>query len=81
MAVGELKRFAERIGATRLFDTDSRAYQDAGLGYLSMSADGALEKLLRDQQLIRLPLVRAGNRFSVGPAESEWRDWLRASDQ
>jgi len=78
MAPTELKRFCDRLGATNLFDTGSRAYRDAGLGYLSMSADGAYEKLLREQRLIRLPLVRAGNRLSVGPADSAWREWLSA---
>lgn len=77
----ELRRFSDRLGPTKLFDTTARAYKDAGLGYLSMSADAAYEKLLRDQRLIRLPLVRAGNRLSVGPSEGEWRDWLRAPDQ
>jgi arsenate reductase-like glutaredoxin family protein len=54
---------------------------DAGLGYLSMTADDAYEKLLLDQRLIKLPLVRAGNRLSVGLSEVEWRAWLRAADQ
>lgn len=78
MAPGELRRFSERFGASSLFDTTTRAYVDAGLGYLTMSADAAHEKLLRDQRLIRLPLVRAGNRLSVGLSEDEWRAWLRA---
>ena len=81
MAPAELRRFSDRFGATSLFDTTTRAYVDAGLAYLSMSADDAHDKLLRDQRLIRLPLVRAGNRLSVGPAEDEWRAWLRAADQ
>ncbi|MEP7361021.1 MAG: ArsC/Spx/MgsR family protein [Chloroflexota bacterium] len=81
MAPAELKRFSDRFGATNLFDTTAPAYSDAGLSYLSMSAEGAYEKLLRDQRLIRLPLVRAGNRLSAGPSEVEWRDWLRAVDQ
>ncbi|MDL2334793.1 MAG: ArsC/Spx/MgsR family protein [Chloroflexota bacterium] len=81
MAPTELKRFSDRFGPTNLFDSDSRAYRDAGLGYLSMSADDAYDRLLREQRLIRLPLVRAGNRLSVGPSEAEWRAWLRASDQ
>jgi len=81
MAPAELKRFSDRFGAPNLFDTDSRQYKDAGLGYLSMSNDGAYDRLLRDQRLIRLPLVRAGNRLSVGPSETEWREWLRPVDQ
>lgn len=81
IAPTELRRFAARFGAASLFDTSARAYRDAGLGYLSMSDDSAFEKLLGDQRLIRLPLVRAGNRLSVGPSEGEWRAWLRAADQ
>lgn len=81
VAPAELRRFSERLGPAHLFDTASRAYRDGGLGYLSMSAEAAYEKLLRDQRLIKLPLVRAGNRLSVGLAEDEWRSWLRAAGQ
>lgn len=79
IAPAELRRFSDRFGATNLFDTSARAYTDAGLGYLSISADDAYEKLLRDQRLIRLPLARADNRLSVGLSEDEWRAWLRAA--
>lgn len=81
MAPTELRRFSDRFGAANLFDTAGRAYQDAGLAYLSMSDDAAYEKLLRHQRLIRMPLVRAGSRLSVGLSEDEWRGWLRAADQ
>jgi arsenate reductase-like glutaredoxin family protein len=81
MAPTELRRFSDKFGATNMFDTTARAYVDAGLGYLSMSADGAFERLLREQKLLRLPLVRAGNRLSVGISEDDWRAWLRATDQ
>jgi arsenate reductase-like glutaredoxin family protein len=81
MAPAELRRFSDKFGPMHLFDKTSRAYQDAGLGYLTMSADTAYEKLLRDQRLIRLPLVRAGDRLTVGPSEDDWRAWLRASAQ
>ena len=81
MAPAELRRFSDKFGAVNLFDKAGRAYQDAGLGYLTMSADAAHEKLLRDQRLIRLPLVRAGSHLSVGVSEDEWRAWLRAADQ
>lgn len=81
MAPAELRRFSDKFGAANLFDRSARAYQDAGLGYLTMSADAAYEKLLRDQRLIRLPLVRAGSRLSAGLSEDDWREWLRAADQ
>jgi arsenate reductase len=81
MAPAELRRFSDRFGATNLFDATARAYVDAGLAYLSMSADDAFENLVHNQRLIRLPLVRAGDRLSVGLAEDEWRAWMRAADQ
>ena len=81
MALTELRRFSERFGASNLFDTGGRTYLDAGLGYLSMTDDAALEKLLRDQRLIRLPLVRAGALLSVGLSESDWRAWLSGAGQ
>ena len=81
MAPTELRRFSERFGASTLLDAGGRAYRDAGLGYLSMSEEAAFEKLLGDQRLIRLPLVRAGARLSVGLAENDWRAWLKDADQ
>ena len=41
LAAGELRRFTERLGARAVLDETSRAYLDAGLGYLSMD-DGAI---------------------------------------
>jgi arsenate reductase-like glutaredoxin family protein len=72
----ELRRFAQRLGVRALLDADSRAYRDQGLGYLAMGDDEVLERLLADPRLLRLPLVRAGDRCSVGPAELTWRSWL-----
>lgn len=72
----ELRRFAQRLGPRALLDDASKAYQDQGLGYLSMDDDEVLERLLADPRLLRLPLVRAGGRFSVGPAEADWKSWL-----
>jgi arsenate reductase-like glutaredoxin family protein len=73
LAAGELRRFIERLGAGALVDSDGKAWRDAGLGYLRMD-DGELgERLLADQRLLRLPLVRGGNRFAAGRDERAWR--------
>ena len=72
----ELRRFAQRLGSRGLLDVESKAYRDQGLAYLSMSDDEVLERLLADPRLLRLPLVRAGDRFSAGPAEAAWKSWL-----
>ena len=73
MAAGELRRFTERLGAAALADTDGRAWRDAGMGYLRMDADELAARLLADQRLLRLPLVRAGNMFAAGRDEATWQ--------
>ena len=73
MAAGELKRFVERLGGRALVDSEGKAWRDAGLGYLRLDDRELGEKLLADQRLLRLPLVRAGNRFAVGRDEAAWK--------
>ena len=76
MARGELRRFADRLGASALLDTAGSPYRDAGLGYIRMDDAEIIERLLADQRLLRLPLVRRGNDVSAGPSEATWRAWL-----
>ncbi len=73
IAAGELRRFVERLGASALADRDGRPWKDAELGYLTMTDDALAGRLLANQRLLRLPLVRAGNRFTAGRDESGWR--------
>jgi arsenate reductase len=76
IAPAELRRFVERLGAQALLDDSSRAYRDAGLGYLHMDDAEIAERLLADPSLLRLPLVRNGNDVTAGRAESTWKEWL-----
>jgi arsenate reductase (glutaredoxin) len=78
IAPAELRRFVERLGAQALLDVTSRAYRDAGLGYLRMDDDEIVERLLRDPGLLRLPLVRNGLDVTSGKAETTWAAWLRS---
>jgi arsenate reductase len=73
IAAGELRRFVERLGAMALADTDGRAWRDGGLGYLRMDPDELAARLLTDQRLLRLPLVRTGNLFAAGKDEAAWQ--------
>jgi arsenate reductase-like glutaredoxin family protein len=78
LAPGELRRFVERLGAAALADREGRVWRDLGLGYLSMSDADLGERLLADQRLLRLPLVRFENAFAAGPDEAAWRAILTA---
>ena len=73
LAPTELRRFTSRLGATNLLDAESRAYRELGLVYMSLGEEEIVERLLANQTLLRLPLVRAGDRLSVGVDEKAWR--------
>ena len=79
MAAGELRRFVERLGARALADTGSRTWQDAGLGYLSMADGDLADRLLREQRLLKLPLVRVDNGFAAGRDEARWKSLVTAT--
>lgn len=76
MAPGELRRFVDRLGARALADTESRAWRDAGLSYLSMPDADLAERLLRDQRLLNIPLVRVDNGFAAGRNDAAWKALL-----
>ena len=77
IAPAELRRFAERLGARALLDETSKAYRDAGLGYLRMDDAEIVERLLADPRLLNLPLVRHGEAVTAGKAEATWTAWLK----
>lgn len=73
MAAGELKRFAEKLKAQSLLDESGRAYRESGLGYMRLGDDELFDRLLRDQRLLRMPLVRFGQNLSAGHDETAWK--------
>ena len=73
MAAGELRRFVDRLGAAALVDAGSKAWRDAGLGYMRLADAELAERLLGNQRLLRLPLVRVGNGFAAGRDEAAWK--------
>ena len=76
IAPGELRRFVERLGAAALLDTDGRTYKDLGLAYMRLDDYEIVARLLASNGLLKLPLVRLGNAFTVGPADATWKGWL-----
>jgi arsenate reductase-like glutaredoxin family protein len=73
LAPAEIKRFIDRYGLRSLLDTEGTPYIDAGLQYLKLSDAELLGRIEREPRLLRLPLVRAGNRVSVGQDEEAWK--------
>jgi len=76
IAPGELRRFADRLGVRAVADTEGKRWREAGLAYLRMLDAELFERLLADQRLLRLPLVRIGKDVAAGDDPAAWRDLL-----
>ena len=68
----------ERFGLTGLLDNEGVAYVDAGLKYLKVTESELLGKIEREPKLLRLPLIRSGNKLSIGQDEEGWKAMLVA---
>jgi len=76
LAPAELRRFVEKLGAQTLLNTASRAYRDAGLGYLRMDDAEILERITANPGLLQLPLVRFDAEVAAGRDEAAWKGWV-----
>lgn len=76
LAPSELRRFTARFTARAVVDEASKPYRDSGLGYMRVTDEEMFERLLANQALLRLPLVRIGQNVSVGVDERAWKGWL-----
>jgi arsenate reductase (glutaredoxin) len=79
MAPAELRRFIDGLGARAVADDSSAAWRDAGLGYLRMTDAELAERLLADQRLLRLPLVRVANGVAAGRDAGAWKRLLAST--
>ena len=72
---GELKRFTQKFGTQALIDRASKKFLDLGLAHAQLSEERWLQKLVDEPLLLQQPLVRWDNKLSIGPAETQWREW------
>lgn len=77
---GELVRFQQRFGAAALVDRASARFRALGLHVAGDSPERLVQRALTEPRLLRVPLVRNGNRVSIGHTPDEWESWL-ASEQ
>jgi arsenate reductase-like glutaredoxin family protein len=77
-ALGELRRFAQKFGVVALVDKESRRFDELGLRYAQLSDDRWLEKLSVEPLLLRMPLVRNGNKLTIGADDVAWKGWIAA---
>ena len=72
---GELRRFAQKFGLEALVDRASRRFEELGLGAARYGEERWLDLLAAEPLLLRMPLVRAQQKLTIGAAESTWREW------
>lgn len=72
---GELRRFAQRFGVSALVDSSARRFAELGLASSRLSDERWLEKLALEPLILRMPLIRWGQRLTLGDGEAEWREW------
>jgi arsenate reductase-like glutaredoxin family protein len=75
-SIGELRRFAQKFGVGALIDSSSAAFQNLGLRHARMSDASWLDRLADEPLLLRMPLVRSGQRFTIGLDEKTWKTWI-----
>ena len=78
-SLGELRRFAQKFGVGALIDKASARYRDLGLQHARMSDEGWLARLSEEPLLLAQPLVRFGQRVTIGLREQDWKAWIASA--
>lgn len=73
---GELSSVARSIPLKQLIDTEGSEYKKRNLAYLVHDIE---TELLAHPLLLRTPIVRLGQRASVGYQPELWKTWLAQS--
>ncbi len=77
MSPGELRKVANAVGGIdRLIDREGTRYAARGLHVAAPTGARIEQALLDDPLLLRTPIVRAGDRATVGYAPDVWLAWL-----
>jgi arsenate reductase (glutaredoxin) len=77
-SAGELRKIAQALGGIeQLIARDGKRYLERGLKYAAPTGPRIEEALIEDPLLLRTPIVRAGNRATVGFVPETWASWLK----
>jgi len=75
---GELRRFQEKYGAAAVIDRDAPKFRALGLHVRGDSPERMLERALTEPRILKTPLVRVGNRVTIGYQPDDWKAWIDA---
>jgi arsenate reductase (glutaredoxin) len=74
LSKGELSRIKAAVGMDSLMDREGKEYARRNLKYLTHDVE---EELLNHPLLIKTPIVRNGQKATVGYAPQVWKEWER----
>ena len=76
MSPGELRSVAQAVGGSeKLIDREGRRYVDKGLKYAAPTGPRIEAMLVDDPLLLRTPIVRNGQKATVGFEPDVWESW------
>jgi len=73
---GELQRWVQKFGVTKLIDKTSRRYAELGMGVARLDDARWVEKLTEEPLVLVMPLVRWQHHVTIGEATAEWKRWI-----
>ncbi len=75
---GELRSVQASIPLDQLIDTEGKEYERRNLKYLRFDKE---KTLLNYPLLLKTPVVRDGNRATVGYCSDVWKEWIQADQK
>ncbi|MBP7527365.1 MAG: hypothetical protein KA801_05545 [Syntrophorhabdaceae bacterium] len=72
LSKGELASVKAAVGIDNLIDKEGKQYTRRNLAYLTHNVE---EELLDDPLLLKTPIVRNGNKATVGYQPEVWKEW------
>ena len=75
-SAGELKRFFDRFGEQKLIDRTAKRFLALGFQSAYYGNERWMDIASEEPLVLKMPLVRAGNRLTVGLDEAAWKEWI-----
>ena len=73
---GELENILRSVEIDDIIDPESPQYKKRGMAYMDFDIK---EEVLEDPLLMKMPVVRNGNKATVGYSADEWKRWISAT--
>lgn len=74
LARGEIDNIARSLGADSILDREGSAYSRRGLAWMEFDP---VDEILRDNELLKQPVVREKNRMCLGLDTACWEELTR----